>query len=118
MSKIKYVETFPEKIEKIFDDSNQYYAFWNERFSQVQVSSCAVKDWKYKRLRLNKDGSVRKKINPVWLHTQEAIKAQKKRFADYQEEKRKEKELIYRKCIKVLNDNGIDISRIDIIVRR
>ena len=135
--KILYTETFPSKISRTFIDSVQYWEFYNTRFQEVckkldffnPLSKYNYSDWKHSRVRLNKDGTPRKYYGADHLHTKSARKKQRIKFGEFLKRKRQENLLneqrrqslalvAYAKSVKVLLKEDIDISLLDIRMRK
>jgi hypothetical protein len=88
--RIKYVETFPDKIEKIFANGIEYGKFFDERFAEVNkrlnfIETGSYPKWKHERITIKKDGQERKYHYPKQLFTKKARLNQEKKFAEYQE---------------------------------
>lgn len=92
MMKVKYIETFPDKIEKIFDNSFEYCKFFDQRFKEVNelldFEAGNFPKWKYEKFKIKKDGTPRKYHYPSQLFTKKARHNQEKNFAEFQERKR------------------------------
>jgi len=128
MSKIKYVETSPEKKTLMFDNFSEWIHFFENRILEIAELEKSdsnfnyFRDWKYERYRLNKDGTLRKKINPIWLHTREArAKAliNAKKFRDTKRKQHEDKaSKNYSRAIEVLQENNIDLKLLNINIKR
>ena len=134
--KIKYIETFPDKIDITFDSAKDFYEYYSKRLSEVAVildfysdkSKYRYNDWKKIHVRLNKDGSPRKPYYPEHLQTKESREKQKVKFAEYQEKRKQKQDLareqrkqldkeLLEKATYVLLENKIDLSRLIIKLR-
>lgn len=137
MTKVRYIETFPDKIQIILESGDEYNNYIRQRVDDIYEkldlgnpkSKYNYTDWKHKTVTLNKDGTVRKYFNPIHLQSPEVRKLQEEKFKEYQEKKRKEWEMkreqskqldkdTYDKAIKVLLENRVDLNRLDIRVKR
>ncbi len=135
--RIRYVESYPDKIDKTFQNMEKYYNFYNQRFKEVTekldffnpASEYKYYDWKYNKFKLNKDGTPRKYFNPTHLHTPKARKQQEKKFKEYQEKLKKERDLkrkqkeelditTYNLAIAILLEHRIDLNRLDIKIKK
>lgn len=135
--KMLYVETFPSKIRKVFDSPEDYYKFFDERFSEVSkeldiynpLSKYNYQSWKFSKVRLNKDGTPRKYFGAEHLQTKESRTKQKIKWEEYKERQREQSRIkseqkekldkeTYDRAIDVLLKNNVDLNRLDIRVKR
>src|SRR3990172_7259776 len=97
---IRYIEEYPEKIDKVLSNE-EYYLFYKKRFDEVcktldlfkPDSKYTYYDWKYKKIKLNKDGTPRKYYNSKHLHTKKSREKQQEKFRKHLEKVRKENEI-------------------------
>ena len=96
MAKIRYIETKPIQQSIDFDDEMQWREFIDKRLKEVIdytfANNVKYNDYfEYHRVRLNKDGTPRKHIDPSkWLRSEKAKKKQKKNWLKYCERRKKE----------------------------
>jgi len=134
--KKRYIEEFPDKIERDFT-YEEYYDFFKKRFNEVSerldfcnpLSKYKYSDWKYKTFTLNKNGVPRRPYYPNQLMSSKVREKQQRKFQEYLQKKREEIRLrnkqekaldegTYAQAIKILIDNKIDLNRLDIRVKR
>jgi len=126
MSKIKYIETSPEKKEIIFEHVDEYYDFLEKRVKElVELQWKGLfdfKNFKHQTFKLKLDGTPKKVINPIWLQTREArAKAliNAKKFRDTKRKQHEDKaSKNYSRAIKVLEENNIDLGLLNINIKR
>ena len=135
--RIKYVESYPNKIDKTFESMGDYRTFYDKRFNEVTEklelfipnSRYHYYDWKHSSVKLNKNGEPRKYFNPTHLHTKKARAKQTIKFREYQEKRKKESQLkkqqkeqldtgTYKSAIDLLLKNKIDLNRLDIKIKK
>jgi len=127
--KVRYIEKFPEELNIVFDTREEYYKFFNERIDIVSKkldfynpnSKFRYDSWVHTSIKLNNDGSPRKYNPATHLQSKESKAKQKIKWKEYQERKKKDKELNdelikenHIKAIKILIDNNIDITKLKI----
>jgi hypothetical protein len=126
MSKIKYVETSPEKKELIFEHVDEYYDFFKKRVGELTELQWKglfdFKNFKHQTLKLKLDGTPKKVINPIWLQTREARAKALINAKNYRDTKKKQHEnkasKNYSKAIEVLKQNNIDLKLLNISIKR
>jgi hypothetical protein len=132
-TKVKYIETFPEEMELVFDDAFQYHIFWEQRHSIVSkkldfynpLSKYKWDDWKYQRVTLKQDGTPRKKFYPKQLFTKNARDKQAKNFkafkkSQYEENQRIKLALEQKKkeILELIGAHGFDLDEIRLTIVR
>ena len=136
-SRVKYIETYPAQIERIFSSGEEYSTFLKQRFDEVTKqldlfnphSKFRYHNWKHSTIKLNKDGMPRKYNPASHLQTKKSRKKQQEKFKEYMERVKKEHEQrrlqkqkldeeTYVQAIKVLIENNIDLNRLDIRIKR
>src|SRR3972149_11235094 len=99
-SRVKYIETYPAQIEKIFSSGEEYHQFFKKRFDEVcnlldlfkANSKYNYYDWKHKTIKLNKDGTPRKYYDAKHLQTKKSREKQQLKFKEHLEKVKKENE--------------------------
>lgn len=94
MTKIRYIETKPIAQVLEFEDNQAYNEFISKRIKEILDYTYPnnfnfYEYFKYERVLLNKNGLPRKKVDSnQWLHSPEARKKQKERFAEWCEKRK------------------------------
>lgn len=98
--KIKYIELKPIAREIIFNNTTEWVQFFDKYYRQIldkyydeHKTFNGLKDvYDYRRVKLNKDGSERKIINPIWLQNDKNREAYKKGMEKLKEKQKQQRE--------------------------
>jgi hypothetical protein len=113
--RIRYIEEKPIKQTIDFEGKTQWSAFFEKRIKDILDYTYPNKlDYReyfvYKRITLNKNGTPRKEIDPVWLYSKKAIKKRQKNWKSYCEKRKKNTKT--KNAMKRLSEIEFDLQRL------
>jgi hypothetical protein len=93
--KVRYIEIKPNPQTLEFESREKFYEFYSSRIKEIMdytyPNNLNFYDYfKCEIIHLKKDGMPRKPFNPIWLHSKKAHENQRKNFAIYNEERKKQ----------------------------
>jgi hypothetical protein len=94
IAKIRYIEVKPIQQSIDFESREDWEKFYIQRLKELidytYTNHLDFHDYfVYQRVLLNKDGTPRKSIHPIWLNTKKSRKKQKKNWEEWLERKKK-----------------------------
>jgi len=93
MAKIRYIETKPIQQTIDFENREDWEKFYSQRLKEIidytYSNHLDFYDYfVYQKVLLNKNGTPRKQIHPIWLNTKKSRAKQKKNWAEWVEKRK------------------------------
>jgi len=93
-TKVRYIETKPIQQTIDFESREDWEKFYSQRLKEIIDYTYSnhldfYGYFDYQRILLNKDGTPRKPIHPIWLNTKKSRKKQKKNWEEWLVRKKK-----------------------------
>lgn len=123
-SKVRYIERFPKQREIVFNDSMDFWKFYDAYLTELSNNKIDYKLWDKEYFKINKDGKPRKYNPAKHLQTKKSRTKALLNFRKYQKNKLKEikkvRELIKQReeeIKKLLVSKGYNLDFIKIKVK-